>query len=52
MTHELKTWPEYFFLVLIGIKTFEIRKNDRNFEVGDTLILQKWNPETNQYCMS
>ena len=27
-----------------GRKTFEIRKNDRGFEVGDTLILKEWNP--------
>lgn len=39
MIHELKTWKEYFIEVLKGNKDFEIRKNDRNYQVGDTLIL-------------
>ncbi|AKG88281.1 DUF3850 domain-containing protein [Listeria monocytogenes] len=41
-THELKIAPEYFEAVTEGRKTFEIRKNDRNFEVGDTLVLQEF----------
>lgn len=40
--HELKTWPEYYWAVSNGEKTFEIRKNDRNFEVGDYLKLQEY----------
>lgn len=42
MTHALKTWPEYFEQVFQGNKTFELRKNDREFKVGDTLALQEW----------
>jgi ASC-1-like (ASCH) protein len=49
MIHELKTWNEYFEEVFMGHKTFEIRKNDRNFQKGDTLILKEWNPKTEQY---
>lgn len=40
-THELKILPEYFAPVKEGKKTFEIRKNDRDFKVGDTLILKE-----------
>ena len=43
MIHELKTWSEYFEEVFMGHKTFEVRKNDRDFKVGDTLILKEWN---------
>ena len=48
-THTLKTWPEYFSAVVLGHKRFEIRKNDRDFSVGDTLILEEYNPETGEY---
>lgn len=43
MKHELKTWTQYFEEVWDRVKTFEVRKNDRNFQVGDTLILKEWN---------
>lgn len=41
MRHELKTDPKVFDAVVNGLKTFEIRKNDRNFQVGDELTLRK-----------
>jgi len=47
--HELKTWPQYFQAIMEGAKTFEVRKNDRAFAVGDTLHLREWNPHTGQY---
>jgi ASC-1-like (ASCH) protein len=40
--HQLKTHPQYFDKVKTGEKTFELRKNDRNFEVGNTLILRRY----------
>jgi hypothetical protein len=42
MIHELKTWIEYFEEVFMGNKTFVVRKNDRDFKKGDTLILKEW----------
>jgi ASC-1-like (ASCH) protein len=40
--HHLKILPEYYNAVRYGAKTFEIRKDDRNYEVGDTLILKEY----------
>lgn len=43
--HYLKTWQEYFEEVIAETKKFEVRKNDRGFKTGDTLILQEYLPE-------
>lgn len=37
--HFLKILPEYFKLVVEGKKKFELRRNDRDFKVGDMIIL-------------
>lgn len=39
--HELKTDPKPFSEVFDGRKTFDIRRDDRGFEVGDMLILRE-----------
>jgi hypothetical protein len=49
MTHELKTWPDHYDNIAIGIKTFEYRKNDRDYHSGDTLILRRYDPAKQQY---
>jgi len=41
MIHTLKTDSEVFQAVLLQAKTFEIRKHDRDFRVGDVLVLQE-----------
>ena len=41
-THELKILPKYFEDVLYGRKRFELRKDDRGFEVGDWIRLREW----------
>ena len=41
MIHELKIQSEYFEVVNNKTKTFEIRKNDRNFKVGDKILLRE-----------
>ena len=43
-THELKAWPEYFLAMWEGRKTFEARRNDRDYGVTDTLYLREWKP--------
>lgn len=47
--HYLKTWTPYFNDVKAGNKPFEVRKNDRNFQVGDTLILEEYDPNKAVY---
>lgn len=49
MIHKLKIHPEYFEEVFTRKKSFEIRKNDRNFQIGDILLLQEYIPETQEY---
>jgi len=47
--HNLKTHPEPFEDILPGHKSFEIRKNDRDFQIDDILILNEWGPESEKY---
>ncbi len=42
--HDLKIHPKFAELRKLGIKTFEIRKNDRDFEVGDIIHLHTYAP--------
>ena len=42
MIHEIKSLPEFFEEVRKGEKVFELRKNDRDYRVGDLLILKEW----------
>lgn len=48
-THDLKTWPDYYVHLLDGTKTFEYRRDDRNFREGDTLLLREWDPTFERY---
>jgi hypothetical protein len=47
--YSLKAWPGYFRAIADGTKTFEARKDDRDFQVGDTLRIQEWKPMTEEY---
>lgn len=40
--HELKINPKYFDDVKSGRKRFEIRKDDRDYKVGDLIILKEY----------
>lgn len=48
MEHRLKIQNQFFLPVIRGTKQFEIRKNDRDFKVGDTVVLEEID-ENNQY---
>ena len=48
--HKVKSWPALFEATLSGAKTHELRRtNDRDYQVGDTLLLQEFDPQTQQY---
>ena len=36
--HELKILHQYLIDVTLGTKTFELRKNDRDYQVGDLIM--------------
>ncbi|RZD19837.1 DUF3850 domain-containing protein [Pseudoalteromonas sp. MEBiC 03485] len=46
-THRLKIAPEYFGLVSVGMKTAEVRLNDRNYREHDYLYLCEF--KNNEY---
>ncbi len=46
--HELKTWPALYERVAEGKKRWELRRNDRGFEMGDLLWLREFDPGTGE----
>jgi hypothetical protein len=48
-THYLKTWTVPFQAVKQLLKTFEMRYNDRSYQVGDILVLQEYKPTTGSF---
>lgn len=49
MIHELKILKEHYENVVSGKKGFELRRNDRNYKVGDYLALNEIDPDTGNY---
>jgi len=48
-THTVKSWPEYFAVIKIGSKTFDLRKNDRNYQEGDDVVFEEFRPGIGTY---
>lgn len=44
-THNLKILPEHFKDVACGKRKHEFKFNDRDYKVGDELILNEWTDE-------
>ena len=49
MTHEIKCFPKYFDALVDGLKNFEVRKNDRDYKVGDSLLSREYDSEKKSY---
>jgi ASC-1-like (ASCH) protein len=47
--HELKIRPEYFDSVSRGKKSFEIRRGDRQYKLGDILVLREYVEQSQRY---
>jgi hypothetical protein len=43
--HTLKCWPQYFDAISRGEKPFEVRRDDRGYQKGDVLVLQRTRPD-------
>lgn len=49
VNHDLKTWTPAFSAVAAGEKRFELRRNDRDYRVGDFLRLLEYDPDKGEY---
>lgn len=47
--HEVKIYPQFFEGVITQSKKFEIRFNDRNYQIGDILLLREFCMEKKDY---
>lgn len=48
-THTLRSWCHLFQPMLDGIKTHDLRVDDRNYQVGDILHLQEYDITKGDY---
>ena len=48
-THDLKCWRPFWEDVAEGYKSFEIRRNDRDYMTGDVLHLREWWDDRQEY---
>ncbi|WP_454151496.1 DUF3850 domain-containing protein [Microbacterium lacticum] len=47
--HELKSWPEFFGPLSAGVRTHELRRNDRDYQIGDQLLLKEYLPDAESF---
>ena len=45
MVHELKCLEPFLEAIWVGHKTAELRRDDREFRLGDMVILREWSVE-------
>lgn len=46
VTHDVKCVPPFFQEVWDGRKLFEVRKDDRDYQTGDTIIQHEYGPDS------
>lgn len=47
--HEVKCETVFFNDVINDYKLFEVRKNDRDYQTGDDMILKEWDKELQEF---
>jgi len=47
--HEVKSWSHFFRAIKEGTKLHDLRKNDRDYNVGDILLLREYDFITGRY---
>jgi Domain of unknown function (DUF3850) len=47
--HTLKSWPKFFDAIWQGERVHDLRRNDRDFEVGDVCELREYDPVLAKY---
>jgi len=48
-SHELKSWPRFFSPIIAGNRRHELRRNDRDYRVGDRLVLREFDESLGTY---
>lgn len=48
-THLLKSWPQFFGQIFGGKRMHELRRNDRDYGVGDHIELMEFDPQLGTY---
>lgn len=48
--YEVKSWPWFFEPMCAGHKKHDMRdKRDRDYKIGDRMLLREWDPRTGEY---
>jgi hypothetical protein len=48
-THQVKSWPEFFEPIALGVKTFDLRKDDRGYQVGENIQFEEFRHLTGEH---
>lgn len=48
-THFVKSWSHFFQEIVAGNKLHDLRLNDRDFQVGDQLVLEEYDNINGRY---
>lgn len=49
--HKVKCWIPYFDAIVAGDKKFDVRRDDRGYETGDYIQLEKYDPDHKCYVV-